>query len=165
MTSPLDKKMKINTKMFVAALAAVALVAGSFAQGAGPKGGAVGGGAQGGQRGPGGGARRGGLMKMDEEVLATLNLTNDQKSRIKALKMKVGADMKAAMQKNQGDREAMKTAFKAAGKSYKEGLSRILSPAQEKQYHAAMKARMAEFRKNHPGGAAGKGKGTPPPSN
>ena len=71
-----------------AALATMAVPA--FAQGAGPGGQKPGGGIQGGQRGPGGPGGPGGMgrermQKMRAELLAKLNLSADQKTKIAAL--------------------------------------------------------------------------------
>ncbi|MER3495576.1 MAG: hypothetical protein C4320_01360 [Armatimonadota bacterium] len=158
--------MKIQLKTFVVAVAAMTLVATSFGQAAGPVGSKRGPGGPDSQRGPGQN-RRGGMMKMDEDILNTLNLMATQKSQIKTLKEKIAADMKAKFEKSKGDREGMIGAFKEAGKTYKEGLEKILTPDQTAKYKAAMKAKREEMRKKRggPGGPGAGRPGTPPPSN
>lgn len=76
--------MKNVIKMFVAMAVMGVMTVSAFAQGAGPggpKGGAPG--AQGGKGGQGGAMRR---MDLDTDVLAKLNLTAAQKTKVKALK-------------------------------------------------------------------------------
>lgn len=155
----------MNTKALMAVFVAVAMIGSAFAQGAGPQAGGPGQG-KGGKRGPGGPmGRRGGPMNFDGPVLDKVNLNATQKSQVKTLKEKLGKDMKAAFDKNQGNREAMRTAMKGVGKSYRDGLMKILTPAQQKQYKSLMKAEMEKRRKemgNRRGGPGGPG--GPPPS-
>ena len=155
----------MNLKALMAVGVAVAMIGSAFAQGAGPKGAG-----QGGKRGPGGpgGMRRGGPMGFDGPVLEKLNLTASQKTQVKSLKDKLGKEAQATMEKNRGNRDAMREAFKGFGKKYKEGLDKILTPAQQKQYKTLMKAEMEKRRKemgNRRPGGAGRPAGGPPPSN
>ena len=179
--------MKNVIKMFVAVAIMGTMSVSAFAQGAGP-GGAKGGPA-GGQKGPGG-QRRGGMMKLDEEVLAKLNLTADQKSKVKALKeattKKVQELMKAsgfgkpggpgAAGKPGGPGAAgggMREKMKPIMDGYTNGMKAILTPTQFTAYEKGVKearAKMrAQFGGGKPGGpggpaGAGKKKGTPPPT-
>ena len=146
--------MKIQTKALVAGLVALAIVGTAFAQGAGPRGGGFGEG-QGG--GPGGRGMRRGPMGFDQEILAKLALNAAQTKRVADLKKTLGESAKAAMQKSQGDRGAQMAAVKAIGKKYRDGMEKILTPAQMTQYKALMKARREEMKKRmgNRGGGAG----------
>lgn len=164
----------MNLKLSMAALAALALVgpmaASALAQGAGPTGAQGGGAAQAGKgkrgQGPAGMRRRGGPMGFDAPVLAKLNLTSAQQTQVKALKDKLSTSMREAMEKNRaanGDREAMKKTLQGFTKQYREGLEKILTPAQQKQYKTLLKAEM-EKRKKAMGERRRGGAGAPPPA-
>lgn len=78
--------MKNVVKLFVAVAVMSVVTVSAFAQGAGPAKGGAQGGKAGGPGGPGGMRRGGGMMGMDDAVLAKLNLTADQKKKVAALK-------------------------------------------------------------------------------
>ena len=110
----------------------------------------------------GGGQRRGG---MDDKILEKLNLTVDQKTKIKALKEGMMAKMKKAFEDSKGDREKMKATMQPLRKNYTDSLSKILTKAQMEAYMKEMKAQRAQMEKMRaergggpggPGGKAGK---------
>lgn len=158
-----------------AALATMAVPA--FAQGAGPGGQKPGGGIQGGQRRPGGPGGPGGMgrermQKMRAELLAKLNLSADQKTKIAALDKKREAEMQKLRQS--GDREGMREKMRPIMEKYEKDFNAILTPAQRTKYQELRKEMMEKMRKERggqggrpggqPGGKGGKGGGTPPPS-
>jgi Spy/CpxP family protein refolding chaperone len=169
--------------MFVALAIVGVMSASAFAQGAGPGGAAGGRTGQKGHAGPGG-QRRGGMMKLDEEVLAKLNLTDGQKDKVKALKesttKKVQELMKASGfgkpgaggapgQGKPGGPGGMREKMKPIMDGYTNGMKAILTPTQYAGYEKGVKearAKMrAQFGGGKPGGpGAGKKKGTPPPT-
>lgn len=161
----------MNTKALMALAVAVAMIGSAFAQAAGPQGENKGSGqsgakgAKGAKRGQQMMGRRGGMMNFDGPVLAQLNLTSAQQSKVKTLKEKLAKEMKTTLEKNRGDREAMRKSLQAVGKQYRDELAKVLTPAQQKQYKTLMKAEMEKRRKemgNRPGGA--RRPGTPPPA-
>jgi len=131
--------MKRTLTLIIATVAAATLVASSFGQGAGPGSrpgqGSLG---AGGQKGQGG---RGGKMgNMDSPILEKLNLTDDQKKNIKALKEKMAKSVKDLREKGQGgDRTAMRESYKKLMKDYQTGLEKLLTPSQWTDYQKAMK--------------------------
>ena len=179
--------MKNVIKIFVAIAVMGVMSVSAFAQGAGP--GGAKGGAQGGQRGPGGpggpgggGMRRGGRMKMDEEVLAKLNLTAGQKAKVKSLKeatQKKVQDLMKTMGPGPGaagagkaggagkpgaggagrpdpaKRKEMQEKFKPIMEGYTKGLKGILTPPQFTAYEKGMKEAMDKMRAQFGGGKAG----------
>ena len=99
--------MKKILSMFVATAMMSALAVSSFAQGAGPKGGAPGQG-----KGPGGKQGKRNPMGMDAEILAKLNLTEDQKKSVKKLKEDTQKKFKEVMDAAKGDREGAREKMK-----------------------------------------------------
>jgi len=161
--------MKNLARNLTFAVAIMALNSVSFAQGAGPQGGAPGVGQQGGRRGGGqgmGGMRRMGGARMaqrNKELFAKLNLTADQKKKIEALQKKHQEKMRATFTQAGGpsaDRQALMEKFREMQKGYRAELMKILTPAQEKQYSAAVKEMREKMRKERgqggPGGAPGR---------
>lgn len=145
-----------------------------FAQGAGPKGGkAPGVGGQNGKAKPGQGAglgqRFGGMRKMQEEILAKLNLTEKQKVAIKALNDKQRAEMEK-MRNSGGDPKANRDKFMAMRKAHQDAFMKILTPQQQATYQKALEEMRAKWQKERgagrgPGGTGtGKKPGTPPPT-
>jgi Spy/CpxP family protein refolding chaperone len=159
---------KLITIMIAGALAA-SFATSAFAQGAGPRGGGV----QGGQGGIGGGKgqRQGGgmrMMKMQQELMAKLNLTTAQKTKIEAINKKFADDMKTLREKAKtGDRKALQPEFRKAQMAHREEIAAVLTAEQKKKYQEEMKAMMEKMRKerggdgkwgqNGKGGKAGKG--------
>jgi Spy/CpxP family protein refolding chaperone len=151
--------MKNTIKLFVVAIVSAAMAGSVLAQGAGPKGGAP---SQGTQK-PGQGAR-GQMGKMQQEIMAKLNLTNDQKAKIKDLGEKRMAEMKKLRESGkQVDRAQMK----AMRDKNEADLKAILTAEQYKKYEALMKEmreKMMKERGNRPpNGTAPGGKGSKPP--
>lgn len=142
-------------------LLAIAIVAtlgagpAAFGQAAGPKGGLAP--AQG---GPGGGRMGGGMQrmqKMRDDIFAQLNLTADQKKKIKTLdeaQAKKVKSMMADAQKPGADRSKMRDTFMAMRKDYDKSLAGILSKDQKKKYDVLLKAAREKFRAQR---GAGKG--------
>lgn len=155
--------MKKVICMFSMIAACLALTTSALAQAAGPKGGAPGG--QAGERrqqGPGGG-RMGG-MRMSEEMMAKLSLSAAQKQKMEALQKKMQAEMKALMDGNKGDREAMRDKVMPMMKKYREDMNKILTKAQQAKLEALRKEMMEKRRKDGFGGAGAPGAGAKPGS-
>ncbi len=157
-------KKLISTLAIVGAT--LSLAAMSFGQAAGPQGaGQQGAGQQkgkaGNQRQGGGGAMRG--AKMMEEMFAKLNLSAEQKTKIKALVEKRQEKMKAlrAEVKAGADRTQIRAKFKPIMEEFQSGLKTILT----KEQFTKLGDLMAEARKENRGagsdkkGAAGAKKG------
>ena len=92
--------MKNVMKMFIATAVMGIFTVSAFAQGAGPggqKGQAGGGNGQTERKAGGGGGQRRGGMNMDGEIFAKLNLTDGQKTKIKALKESTQKKMQELM--------------------------------------------------------------------
>lgn len=164
--------MKKFTKFLIVTLAFGALVSASFAQAGGPGGrpGGAGGsgrpggpGAPGGPGGPGGQGQRRNLMhEMEQKILNQLNLTADQKAKIKKLDEDTDKKMKALMDKARAgganvDRQKVGQDMRKIMEDRKTALYKILTPAQKTKYDSLMKAEMEKFRKEHPRGAGGPG--------
>lgn len=188
--------MKLLVATMVVTAVAGSSFAQGAGPGGGKKGGAAGG--PGGPGGPGGQRRMGGLMNRDAEVLAKLNLTDGQKKQVKELKSKTEAKMKemfagmggpaggagAGAGKGKGKgappaggppaggpggpgagmREKMKEVFDG----YTNGMKKILTPVQQKDYEKGMKELRDKMKKERangggapggPGGAGRPGKG------
>lgn len=129
---------------------ALSLSAISLAQEAGPVGGAP----KATKRASGPLAR---ATKLNHEVLAQLNLTDDQKAKVKDLDTKANEDLKkaAADAKVSGDKLAAKEKAKTILKDYRKDLVAILTPDQQKQYkqlykEAVEKAKAAKAAKAAP---------------
>ncbi|MEZ0327814.1 MAG: hypothetical protein ACAH95_18110 [Fimbriimonas sp.] len=150
--------MKKLISTLIIAGAAFGLVSASFAQTAGPKQGGPG------QRGPGGpgGGRMARMGKMQEEVLAKLNLTADQKKKIEAHNKKMGEKMKTmfeSAQKNPGaDRTEMRKKFMAMREEGDKGMKAILTAEQWKKFETLRKEAREKARKQF-GGPGGPGAG------
>lgn len=129
--------MKKLALSLVVATAALGLAASSFAQQPGPRGA--------GQRQQGGMRRMGG---MNNEILAKLNLTADQKTKIAALQKKSREKMMELRKDFQpgGDRSAMRTKLQAMQKENRAELQKILTPAQLKQFDALVKEQRQKMR-------------------
>lgn len=168
--------MKNVVKLFVAVAVMSVVTVSAFAQGAGPaKGGAAQGGKAGGPGGPGGMRRGGGMMGMDDAVLAKLNLTADQKKKVAALKeatKKKGEDFRKSLGLGAGAgagkagagkagkagaaggpggqriklTDDQRAKLKAIGEGYQTGLKKILTPTQQASYEKEMKAQREKMR-------------------
>ena len=173
--------MKKIINLILVGAAMSALVTSAFAQTAGPRNG--GGAPQGGQRGPGGpGGQRGEMMqrmrKMQEEVMAKLNLTPQQKTKIKSLNDKFQDDMKKLRDGvKQGERptDAQREKMRDLSTKHREAIQAVLTPKQKEQYEKLMKEAMEKMRKERGqggaggqrpgGGRPGQGGGNKPPKN
>ncbi len=183
--------MKNVIKMFIATAVMGVMTVSAFAQGAGPGQGKAGGAAGAGQQGGKGqgGQRRGGMMSMDAEVLAKLNLTDGQKTKVKALKESTqkkvqelfksmggpgAAGAGAGKDKGAGKAGAggaggnfagMREKMKPIMDAYQSGMKAILTPPQQAAYEKGVKEAREKMKAGRggpggPGGAAGKtGKG------
>ena len=147
----MNKLVKILSVLVIAA----SLTAVSFAQGAGPKGGAPGK-----QGGPGGEHRFGRI----EKILQDLNLTKDQKSKVKDLMKKTGDQLKDLHKSSgggKGDKPTPETRekMKAIMKGFHDELFKILTPDQQKKFKEEMK----KLREQNQGqGGFGRGNGPKP---
>lgn len=155
---------KIYKTLVIAALAVASV--GAFAQVAGPNGGPP---AQGGGIGQGAGAKHAGAKHgaMIGKFIEKLNLTADQKAKVKALTEKGAAKRKDLMESVKAGKitkEEAKSQMKEMMKTQMEGLKSILTKEQMAELMKMMKeARGA----GKPGGDKNKkpGKpGTPPPT-
>ena len=150
--------MKKSLKtLIVAALFAGATVT-AYAQAAGTTGNQgtppTQGGAKKGQKGNAGKADPMLMLKRDTEVLAKLNLTDEQKESVKKLKSETEAKLKELMKgKTKGeDRAAMRTKVKEVVEGYKKGLQEILTPVQYGDYEKALKAMAKKAKDKKDGG-------------
>lgn len=97
------------------------------------------------------------MQQMRDEIFAKLNLTADQKKKVKALDEAQAAKAKvmiAELQKPGVDRTKAMDKFKALRDDYQKGLGKILSKDQMKKYEALAKEARDKFRA---GRGAGKG--------
>ena len=185
--------MKNVMKMFIATAVMGIFTVSAFAQGAGPggqKGQAGGGNGQTERKAGGGGGQRRGGMNMDGEIFAKLNLTEGQKTKIKALKESTQKKMQELMKSaggpgaggpgagagakggKGGGFAGMREKFKPIMDSYQAGIKGILTPPQFAAYEKGMKEAREKMKKQFgagggPGGVGAKGKGkgsTPPPT-
>ncbi|MBS1716275.1 MAG: Spy/CpxP family protein refolding chaperone [Armatimonadetes bacterium] len=148
-------------RLLILSLLAVS-TASLLAQAPGPKAGAPGQGGAGGH-----GEKMNRMGQMEKEILSKLNLTADQKKQIAALQKQLKPKreaLMAQMKDAKGDRtkmQALRPQFQALRKEHEEGLMKILTPAQQKQFKDAI----AQWMKDHPrpGGGAGGGGGRPGP--
>ena len=94
------------------------------------------------------------MLKRDTEVLAKLNLTDEQKEGVKKLKSETEAKLKELMKgKTKGDdRAAMRTKVKEVVEGYKKGLQEILTPVQFGDYEKGMKAMAKKAKDKKDGG-------------
>lgn len=153
----------------IAIVAAASLTTGALAQGAGPKNGApgVGQGKGQGKGQPGQGERRmgGGMRKMQEEIIAKLNLSKEQKAKVEALRKKQQAEFEKIRQGGERpDREKMKAMMEKNNKDF----MAILTPQQQAQYKKLMEEARAKWQKENGGRQPGQrpgGKGQPPAGN
>ncbi|HMS54134.1 MAG TPA: hypothetical protein PKA27_01915 [Fimbriimonadaceae bacterium] len=154
-------------------LCALAMASMSFAQAAGPKGGAgkPGAGVQKGAPGGGPGAgRQGGMrrgMGMNEEMMAKLGLSADQKKKIEALNKKTQDQMKAVFEGSKGDREKAREKMRPIMENQRNEMKKILTPAQQAKLEQLRKEMIEKFRKDgaaigNRGGTAPKAGGKPP---
>lgn len=143
-------------------VAVMALSTSAFAQQAGPRGG--GGKPEGGREGRQGGGMR--MMKIEDEIFAKLNLTAQQKTQINKLREDRRKAVEGLRAKNL-QREQIRPEMQKITTNYREGLKKILNPAQEKQYQELWKAAVEKMRKERggqgrPGGRpGGPGQGKP----
>jgi Spy/CpxP family protein refolding chaperone len=153
--------MKKILTVLASTIALAALATSAFAQGAGPKGGGPGFGGPGGPGGQRGGGMMGGRMaKMQEGVLAKLNLTPDQKKKVDALNVKRQAEMEKMFKGGppaEGDRDKMREKMRESQKAYRKDLDKILKPEQSKKYDELMKAEREKMRSQFGGGPGGPG--------
>jgi len=140
---------------------ALGLAGSAMAQAAGP----AGGGPQDPVIGKGGKQGREALAKMNEEILAKLNLTDDQKAKLKAhkeemqkkvLELRKGA--KGA--KGAGPSEEVKEKLKALRKENEQFLKQTLTKDQMKEYQKIRREKMKEMREK----LGDKKPGTTPPT-
>lgn len=145
-------------KFIVAIIATAALVAPVLAQDAGPKG------FKPGERQEGKGRRMMGMRKMQQEMLAKLNLTPQQKQKVEALQKQTQEKMKALMT-SAGDQQAKMEKMRQIRTDSRKQMEAILTPAQKAQLKKLMeeaRKKMMERRKNDPNFRKGGGKGAPP---
>ncbi len=155
--------MKKFAHTFLPICAMLAFATLSHAQTAGPSGGAPPAGFSGkagGRSGPQG------LMKLTDSILAKLDLTADQKTKISELESKFKADGKALRKTLKADatpedRKALRPKMLALTKEFRDNLLAILTPAQKVDFETQMKAELEKQKKARD--AAKAGGGTPPP--
>jgi periplasmic protein CpxP/Spy len=127
-----------------------------FAQAAGPKNqGTLGAGQK--QKGAGQNAR-----KAQKEMLAKLNLTDEQKTKLKAHQEKMQAkmkDLRAEMEKDPTKKEGLREKMQAFRKEQQEGLKAILTAEQQKKFETFMKEMHAKRQGQRKGGGKKGGAG------
>lgn len=143
---------KILTLITTAALAG-SLATAAFAQAAGPKNG--GGQGQGlGQDRQGQGplqnrARLGQMQKINQEILAKVNLNKRQQTKLEAAQKKLQEGLKELMAKarESQDRAALREGAQKLQTEYRETLKATLNEQQMKQYQELMRAALEKMRK------------------
>jgi len=143
--------MKNILHLIIATTLLAGLTVSALAQEAGPRRG------QGAQAGAGAGQRgqMGRLGEVQKKVLAQLDLTTDQKSKIAALDKKTKEE---AMKLMQGGRTPeTREQMQDLTKKHREAMLKILTPAQRTKFQELMKAEMKKIREqagNRKGGGA-----------
>lgn len=116
------------------------------------------------QGGPPQGERRRPMMQSPEERLdrlaKDLNLTDDQKAKIKPILEKEADQMKALREDTSMSREDRRSKFMDVQQKSYEGIKAVLNPDQQKKYDE-MRERMMH---RGPGGPGGERPQGPPPS-
>lgn len=151
--------MKKTLTVLAIATMALGLGVGAYAQDAGP---------QGGQLKQGQGQRKGGGMqkargKIQQDILAQLNLTADQKAKIEALNKKTQETVKEKMAAADGDRQKGGQGMREVMKNHQESLMKILTKEQQVKYRELWMAKMKEMREKR-GDRPGNPGGAPPPA-
>ncbi len=98
------------------------------------------------------------MEKIQKDVLAGMNLTDDQKKKIADLNKSTEEKIKSMRKADKGsnDKAANQEARKELMKGYQDSIKSILTPDQFKTYHEQMRAKMNEYRDAHQKGANGK---------
>jgi Spy/CpxP family protein refolding chaperone len=146
-----SKTMKKLVKSLLVGTVAMALVSSVFAQVAGPQGGAPV--DKSAHTGHAGGWMH--MWKMNQEILAKLNLTDEQKSKVKALEEATKTKVKALMTERKApgaDMEKIKAEGKAIRKDAHDQLLGILTRDQAKQFKVLWKEAMEKAKKEKGGG-------------
>ena len=78
-----------------------------------------------------------------------LSLTADQKTKVHAIELEIGNEMTAQRQKNQGDREAMRTAMQEVNKKRDTKYKEVLTADQYKKYLEDNEQRLRERQRNN----------------
>jgi hypothetical protein len=143
--------MRINfiTRLFPVAVLAVGLVATSLGQSAGPTGG---------QLKPS--ERKAGQKHPLLDALAKLDLSPDQKVKIKDLEKIRNDDVSAFRKAHKGDMVAIKAHAEDATKTFLIGIKAVLTQAQWDQFQAELRAMRQKRGKRNP--ENGTGTTTPP---
>ncbi len=136
--------IKWITKLVVFAIFAIGITSIASAQGAGPTGGGL---------TPGKSARQGQKHPL-LDALSKLDLTPDQKTKLRALETARNDDVKAFRKAHKGDTAAIREHAAEATKTFLTGIKGVLTPAQWEQFQQALK----DMRK-----AGNKGNGAAPP--
>ncbi|MCB8933248.1 MAG: hypothetical protein M9921_09795 [Fimbriimonadaceae bacterium] len=151
--------MKIVITLITTAALAGSLVTAAFAQAAGPKNGGQGQGLGQGQRQGQGQqlqnrARAGQMQKINQEVLAKLNLNKRQQSKLEAAQKKLQDGLKELMEKAREtkDRAAFREEAQKLQTEYRETVKTTLTEQQLKKYQELMRAALEKLRKD--GGGA-----------
>lgn len=146
--------MKKLITTFVVAGAVLGLSAVSFSQQAGAQGQDT---KQKGQKQRQGG-RMGRMGKMQGELLAKLNLNEDQKKKVEAQNKKTAEQVKKLMAENKdGDRSKMMEKFKSIRDENDKALKGILTADQWKKFEASREEMRKNARKDRQGGQKGAG--------
>jgi hypothetical protein len=107
------------------------------------------------------GGRMGRMGKMQQELLAKLNLSDDQKQKVEAQNKKVAEQLKALVAENKdGDRSKLMEKFKSLREENDKALQGILTADQWKKFEVSRKELRKKMRKEQGqkgGGAKGGG--------
>jgi hypothetical protein len=98
------------------------------------------------------------FLQTDEEVLAKLNITPDEQTKISAIQSDLNSKIKAQQDadKAAGKKDGADGAdYRDIVRTYRKSLMAILTPAQKDNYKIELKKAMDKWRAAHPG--AGKG--------
>lgn len=140
--------MKKTLSFLCTAAIALSLAATAGAQAAGPK--------EGQKPAFGSEKRQAAMKKMRAELLAKLDLSDEQKQKVEALDKKFAEDLKAAMKASKGDREAAKGKMGEMRKSHQEAMMKILTPEQQRKFMDFRKEAMKKARAERQSGGAKK---------
>lgn len=91
-------------------------------------------------------------QKLTQYMTTTLNLTNDQQTKVLALNTSKAKQLDSIRAKNKGNMEAGKTEAKTVISSYNTSLNAILTAEQKTKWDEIKKQKKAEFEKNRAAG-------------
>lgn len=148
--------MKKLMQLLGIATLAVAVMVPAMAQDAGPRGGK-------GQKAEGReGRQMGRMQEVNKKILAQLDLSAEQKEKIKALEEATRAELEKSRPGPDGDRQQARQKMAEIQRNHREKLMAILTPAQRTKYQELWRAEMEKMRKERGGKPGQRPAGAPP---